>query len=505
MSPILFNVKRGSSACAYCAGKKVHPDDAVAAMCAADLEPQEPYPGSQKPWRCLCVACGRDVSPTLNSIRAGCGCRYCGHGRTANALRSDAGQAAGTMRDADLEPLAPYPGAKVKWRCRCTRCDREVTPRYFDVRRGHSGCKWCASRARGAKQREGMVVTAVNLMTARGLELLEPYPGSQAPWRCRCTQCGSIVTPRYCNVKQGQSPCRSCSFAATGTMRRTPGQDAVVTLREAGFEPIEPYEGADTPWRSRCRACDNESWPRLSNVKNGSGCRWCARNAVDPITAETVMRAAGFTPLAPYPGTHTPWRCRCQHCHLVVTPRYHGVRRGTGCGGCKHAAVSEAAAFLMMEARLEPLAPYPGSNRKWTCRCLGCGKTVYPFYYTIQRGGGGCRACASSGFKAGERSTVYLLGNNGLGALKIGITDCSGLRLSLHQRRGWSPICTVETPGDRALFIEKNILRWWRVELSLPPFLGRQEMPQGGQSETVELDMINIPATIERIKQLAAT
>lgn len=41
-------------------------------------------------------------------------------------------------------------------------------------------------------------------------------------------------------------------------------------------------------------------------------------------------------------------------------------------------------------------------------------------------------------------------------------------------------------------------------ELGLPQFLGKEEMPQVGWTETVDLDAIDLPATIDRIRTLAA-
>ena len=53
--------------------------DAVAMMLAANLEPLEPYPRSAlKPWRCRCLTCMRDVTPTYATVQQGNGgCKYC--------------------------------------------------------------------------------------------------------------------------------------------------------------------------------------------------------------------------------------------------------------------------------------------------------------------------------------------------------------------------------------------------------------------------------------------
>ncbi len=46
-------------------------------MRAAGLEPLDPFPGVVKPWRCRCTVCGNEVSPRLEAIRNGTGCRFC--------------------------------------------------------------------------------------------------------------------------------------------------------------------------------------------------------------------------------------------------------------------------------------------------------------------------------------------------------------------------------------------------------------------------------------------
>lgn len=56
---------------------RVLDDDAVAIMRAAGLEPLEPYPTSQVPWRCQCMKCETVVFPTYTSIQQGGGCWGC--------------------------------------------------------------------------------------------------------------------------------------------------------------------------------------------------------------------------------------------------------------------------------------------------------------------------------------------------------------------------------------------------------------------------------------------
>ena len=76
-------------------------------------------------------------------------------------------------------------------------------------------------------------------------------------------------------------------------------------------------------------------------------------------------------------------------------------------------------------------------------------------------------------------------------------------RLKKHSTRGWQVLCSVTVPGERALLIEAEILEWWRGELALPAYLGLQEMKQGGWTETVSAEDIDLALTIRRIRHLA--
>jgi hypothetical protein len=504
VTPRLTNVRSGHAACSYCARNAVDPDAAVAVMRAAHLEPAGPYPGATKPWPCRCTVCGQESTPRYANVYMGTGCRYCGLDRIAQALRLDADQVAATMRAAGLEPLEPYPGSGKPWRCRCAACGREVTPRYDDVRGGHGGCKWCAWQANAISLRMDYETAAV-IMIENGLEPLEPYPGSGRPWRCRCLRCGSEVTPRHNNVKQGSGGCRYCGRVASGISRRGSETEAIEVMRASGLEPLGPYQGVMKRWRSQCRTCGKEVSPLLNNIKKGyGGCIWCANGAVDPDDAAEVMRSAGLEPLIPYPGRHAPWPCQCQRCHQAVSPRYGAVRSGTGCRYCNDTAIKpDAAVALMKNANLEPQEQYPGSLRPWKCRCMKCGRIVYPCYSTIQRGSGGCRWCRNSGFRSAEDAIIYLITHPGYSSAKVGITDAAGNRITKHRQRGWQVLTTIRVRGELALAIEKEILDWWRGELALPIHLGKQEMPQGGWTETVDSTEVDLAATIQRIYRLA--
>jgi hypothetical protein len=222
-------------------------------------------------------------------------------------------------------------------------------------------------------------------MRRAGFEPLEPYPGAQTPWQCRCIVCGRESTPRLNKVLQG-GRCKWCAVA-----QRSRSQDsAVAVMRDAGFEPLEPYQNRHAAWRCRCTVCGRESAPRLAGVLSGKRCRWCAHAAggkarrTDSAKAAAVMRVAGLEPLVEYPGARTPWPCRCILCGKESSPQFTNVlTKGSGCRYCAGKAVdAEDAVETMKAAGFEPLEDYPGSDQPWRCRCERCGRQSLPRYIT---------------------------------------------------------------------------------------------------------------------------
>lgn len=357
---------------------------------------------------------------------------------------------------------------------------------------------------------------AAATMRAAGVEPLVPYPGAQAKWRCRCLKCGAEVTPRYGNVNQGSRGCWPCAQA---DRRRIPPAKASAVMEAAGMQPLVPYPGSHERWLCRCVTCGRTSSPMYKMlVSRGSACKPCAlerrgrAKRVDGAAAIEVMRRARLEPLAPYPLAGEPWPCRCINCGQETAPRYNSIRRGhTGCWTCQHKLTGgasqrlthEAAAEVMVKNGFEPLDPYHNSTSQWRCRCLRCGTEVTPTYGNIRSGWGGCRTCSPGGFDATQAAILYLVTHQALGAAKVGIGNTRGRRLKEHQAGGWEVHAVVQVPGAIAETIEASVLGWWRTSLGLPPFLSAREMPQGGWTETVDLDAIDLPATIRQIKKLA--
>jgi len=100
-------------------------------------------------------------------------------------------------------------------------------------------------------------------------------------------------------------------------------------------------------------------------------------------SAVRVMKAAGLSPLVPYPGSGKPWRCKCDRCGKAVAPRYNSVQQ-TG-GGCRYCGAAtrgkqrrnqDSKVSKVMKARFaRPLEPYVSAKSQWNCQCLKCKRT----------------------------------------------------------------------------------------------------------------------------------
>lgn len=364
-------------------------ESASADMIAAGLSPLVPYPGTNSPWRCLCMKCGSEVTPRHHGVISGQGgCKKCGSEATKQKLRTDEALAIEKMRDSDLEPLDPYPGAHKGWRSTCLKCGSEVKPMLSMITAGQGGCKKCGYK-KNSEARTYTQTQAISIMLKAGLEPLEPYVGSQDPWKCRHIDCGREVFPRLNGITSGQGGCGYCAGNLVDI------NEARKVMELAGYKPLEDYSTAKKPWRCQHIECGREVSPTYGQIRSGGGgCKFCAKVFVDPADAIVLLAEADLTALEPYPGAGNRWQCRHNKCGRIVYPRYSSIRMGqSGCVYCaRRATVPSEAEAAMRVAGLEPLEPFPGSNTPWLC-LHSCGRQTKRSYRSIKEGRAPCSEC----------------------------------------------------------------------------------------------------------------
>lgn len=421
--------------------KKLDQGEAAKVMLKAGLQPLDPYVNSKINWRCRCLKCKKIISPSLSNVRnTKIACGYCAN------VKIDGVEAISLMKKAGLSPLDPYKSSATKWKCRCLKCKRVVQPTFSSIKQGQGGCEYCAGKKVDSKD-------VIKLMAKAHLRPLEPFKSSKSKFKCECLRCGSIVYPHFEYIRQGQGGCIPCGYNQRIDPNKISVKDARLIMSKNNIKPIGQYIDSASPWKSRCLKCRNIIYPRISSLKRGEGCKYCAGVKVSNTQAERVM----------------------------------------------------------IKAKLKPLSPYTTGKKKWKCRCLKCGKIVYPTYSQIIQGAGGCRYCRKFGIEMLKPSYIYLITNKSLGSHKIGIanrqTDKRKDRLAGSKgflRFGWTAhkIWNFDT-GETVVMIETAVFRIIRKELNLPIHLSKSETPiSGGHSETINADSITLLELEKIIKKV---
>lgn len=354
---------------------------------------------------------------------------------------------------------------------------------------------------------------AVARMRERGAQPLDPFPGTQMPWRCRCFTCGAVSSPRYNDVvNKGTGVCRgACRSQKIAEKLSLDTNEAEALMRLHGWEPLENYPGAGKLWRSQCVTCGIISGKKLAHVQKGrGGCKHCLGMVVTDTSASKIMNLADLEPLVSYPGSQAPWLSRCRLCGHFTQPTYSHVKaRGHQCWNCRGGKISVALRFgdaearaMMHDAGLEPLAAYPGSMAPWKSRCLGCESTVTPTLHGIRSGQGGCARCAGRGIDLTKDGYLYLVVHDEREALKVGIAN-SEQRLRQHGSAGWRLVArwNAEIAQD-AREIERATLQWFR-NIDIPYAFERGEMKYRGYTETASLSDIASDDVVEFIGRFA--
>jgi hypothetical protein len=485
---------------------KINPKEARSLMLAAGLEPLVPFVSSKTKWKCICISCRREAFPTYSKVKKGYkGCLYCA------SKKVDLEKTSQQIKDLNLIPIGEYPGASKKWKMKCSICNEVFDSRYDYLKAGR-GCPFCS----GSRIKE---TEAIRIMREVGLEPQEGFKSSARPWKCRCNICKKISSRTLHNVKVTGKGCPHCSFA-----KKRVSQEKMTTIaRELGFEPLEPYETQTKLWRLKCSKCGVETsrfpaslgFRKRSSNSGKIGCLACVtkqkvNESRQGEIAALVMEAAGFEILEAYVSAKHPWKVRCKKCLMEMTKQYTHVKsENKGCKYCSGNYLNaEQINLIMLNAQLEPLEPYVNAQKPWKCKCLKCGKVVKPRFGGISAGIGGCKFCGPHGLDFNKPAFIYLITNQALSAHKIGVSgkEVQTERLKAHRKYGWELYkrLDVET-GEAAFLIEQEIILWLRKELNLGVYVLREQMPQGGFSETVdasEIDLATIWAKVEKLSRV---
>lgn len=413
------------------------------------------------------------------------------------------------MLKAGLRPLVPYKSATTKWECECLKCGEVVSPMYATIQQGHGGCRSCGYENAGKARRKSIEEIESQLKLI-GLELVQQNVKSSEALTVRCLKCGEIQKLGKDAVRlRKHKGCTTCARRAVSS-KQVSNEQAEEEMRLKGLEPLEKYMGYKTPWRNRCLVCNKEVLIARESVRRRSpefqGCKECAKESQNKAHVDKKREAVlsrfesfGLTLLSNYEGASKPIEVRCNRCgYEFVTFGTNLLAQKYGCGRCAGNLLDpiEAVAF-MLEHGYEPMEPYTSTTTPWKCKHLECGRVMKIPLSTTKRTGGGCKYCANYGFQYSKPAYLYLIRNEALNAVKIGIANPSrrsdGDRLTRFTKLDWEVIAVWNfQKGSHAEQVEKQIFELIRKERKIPAYLSRSQMVIGGHTETMDANSVDV-------------
>jgi hypothetical protein len=96
--------------------------------------------------------------------------------------------------------------------------------------------------------------------------------------------------------------------------------------------------------------------------------------------------------------------------------------------------------------------------------------------------------------------------NEKLNSLKIGIGGdlARENRIDDHTRQGWLLYKKLTLENAEDIYdVEQKTLKWLREDMCYPPHLSKEQMPQSGWTETVDADLISVPALWSKVEEIA--
>ncbi len=269
VSPRYNDIQQGKGGCLKCGierridPRKYSEEEATKILNSVGLQPLEPYVRSSARWKCLCLSCGRTVTPMLGTIVADkSGCRFCADKKRGLKSRIDAVQARELMIERGFIPLSDYDGKHKKWESKCSKCGKISFPTLNNVTSRKSQCIYC----KGGKVDPD---DAVRVMLDSNLQPLEPYIDSKKKWKSKCLKCGDIVFPKYNGIQSGRGGCTNC--APRGMNLNAPSYLYLITNEELNSHKIGIANFKDKQHKDRLHKFKLKGWKviRVWNMENG--------------------------------------------------------------------------------------------------------------------------------------------------------------------------------------------------------------------------------------------
>lgn len=368
-------------------------------------DPDEPYPGSDKPWNGTWTDCGHRRPARLDRVMKGSRCGACRGNKLSEA------EARARMEGAGFRPYpdVPYRRALDPWPGTWIECGHRSKERWSDLSQGKR-CSICReiralekavarakSRAEQARLAPDTMARAAMANAGFVPDPDAPFPGPNIPWLGTWIDCGHRRKERVDKVEAGKR-CGRASCRAEASL------PAFRAMEAAGFLPYAdaPYPGPERPWRGVWMSCGHINSMHLIKVLEGARCRECTRIQAREARTRLSLEAKGFVADEQQPKTlgiaaGQFWGAWVGCCHQSLES-IRDVMAGGCCPTCQvmlsglrsmaRTFAVEAAGFILKEDSwfIEPDSQLAGT---W----LTCGHDTDESARDVQRGRG-CSACA---------------------------------------------------------------------------------------------------------------
>lgn len=487
--------------CKFCNGKAWNAEKARKRMQDAGLNPLEKFKNSQTKWKVKCVKCDKVSYVALRNIVSGSikGCANCAKLKKQDFDNKQV-EIFEKIQKLDFTILEgqTYQGKRIPLEVKCNLCDTKSKfyTSYFTQKEMTRGCKTCANNR--LKLDKHIIIERFKRANIRPLEEVNK---ASRKVKYVCLVCGFKGKCSASSIRKGKG-CFRCGKDRGGKKRRIDFATVKRDFEKYDLRVISAYISNNSPLECICKKCKRSIFKSYGSLlRNKNGCPYCSNDRVDPIEAIHAIRKRGFEPLEAFPGGKKRWKCTCKSCKRISYPTHVSKSQvGSGCGYCSQNRVDPLEAVKFMKSRdIEPLEPYKGASIKWSCRCNKCNREILTSYSTIKNGSG-CKFCAIQGLDLKSPAFIYLIVNEELNSLKIGIGS-QELRIRQHTSLGWKLVKRWNfRTGYKASDIEEKVLTYLRNDLNLTYYLSKEQMPQKGHTETFGLDDIDI-LTVQNIIQ----
>lgn len=325
------------------------------------------------------------------------------------------------------------------------------------------GCPYCAGIYPVVGETDLATTHPEVAADAHGWDATAVLAGSNRSMSWKCSK-GHVWSALVLNRTRGQG-CPYCAgrYAIAGetdlaTVNPQLASEAV------GWDPstVLPFSHTLVKWKC---TLGHTYEMKVNNRAAGFGCHFCSGrkllvgfNDLATLFPELAAEADGWDPHAT---RTTDAKVKRQWCcadgHTWSASIDNRSRAGSGCPVCSGRDVEVGVSDLLTThphiaaeaVGWDPTTVKAGSDRRKLWRC----QDGHEWRTTVatRTSGKGCPSCARYGFKPEQDAWMYLIENEVLNLMQIGITNNRDERLAKHRRSGFNKVLDVRGPIDGVL------------------------------------------------------